>query len=151
MSEESVTVDAPRSVKEIRELLPKIPELSDEEWQLLDLKILNFINKYGDFVPKLEAFLKDRAVPKDVEKLLRGKARWMYAGRFAGDGGLAIKFDDAKKIVEAQCVGRAQLKKLHKDFPMLDEEEAYPNFTKHDLLVYIGKIGEWRERLEMLK
>jgi len=39
-------------IEEMKKELPKIPKLHDEEWQLLDLKILNFINEYDEFVKK---------------------------------------------------------------------------------------------------
>jgi len=109
-----LTVDAPRSVEEILALIRTIPTTAiihhakKGSIKQVEKEMIALQKWFDNFVPKLEAFLKDH-------------------------------------------VSRAQLKKLHKDFPMLDEEEAYPNFTKHDLLLYIGKIGEWRERLERLK
>jgi len=124
---------------------------------------------FAKFVPKLEAFLKDRAVPKDVEEILLEKAkssigiyrqvlRWQETFRKgalgdhkaynqARDGRSEIeepnwvKLDDVKKIVEAQ---RAQLKKLIEELREMMNERSSGTIQAYDLIKEIVK------RLEML-
>jgi len=58
------------SLEELQKLLPKIPEIPDEEWELVDLKILIFINDYEKLMPKLEAFFADHLSQEKLKKLI---------------------------------------------------------------------------------
>ena len=129
MSEEIVTVE------EIRRLLKNRPFIKGNV-------VLDYVEHskrcdlwFDNFMPKLEAFLAQFTVPKDIEEILREKAFVIHelhafdAQDILISDDKLVKLDDVLAVVGAQCVSKGALKKLHNDFKImwLDEVALYPS------------------------
>ena len=110
----------------------------------------------NNVLPKLEAFLAQFTVPKDIEEMLRKKAKTYLElttidlKEDASTEDLEkkwVKLDDVLAVVGAQ---RAQLKKLIEEFPICHECDEKPCNPKEDL-ESCPFLFDWKKRLEMLK
>jgi len=144
--EDIVTVDAPRSVEEI---LEKLAELEHEQWAHIIKYLLEqgciTLARYQSFNYKQLANTPYSKLSESQKESDREWARKVWA------------------IVEAQCVGRAQLKKLIEEFPNMDNLEFWTepsrrlpiiNGQKPDrafhAVKYVATVLEWKKRLERL-
>jgi len=104
------------------------------------------------FVPKLEAFLKDRAVPKDVEKQLRKIITeeflhdFEFADRYYEKNELMYILAEMKKRIETKVLAvvgaqRAQLKKLQQKRPPLCGRQCKQHWNDWE---------KWLEELDSL-